>query len=120
VSLVPITTVGSNDGGDAQAFDQEFEDAIEDGRVRQLPSPAAMAQLQSDGSMQLQLQDCSVHAFDVMYAALGCRPRSALAASLGVELDDSGTLRVDSRCATSVPGVYAAGDVVDALDQLSV
>jgi thioredoxin reductase (NADPH) len=120
VSLVPITTDGSSDCGNAQAFDQEFMDAIEDGRVRQLPSPAAMAQLQPDGSVHLQLQDCSAHAFDVLYAALGCRPRSALAASLGVELDDSGTLRVDSHCATSVPGIYAAGDVVDALDQLSV
>lgn len=120
VSLVPTNSDGSTDCGDALASDQEFAAALEDGRVRQLPSPAAMTQLQPDGSVHLQLQDCSVHAFDVLYAALGCRPRSALAASLGVELDDSGTLRVDSRCATNVPGVYAAGDVVDALDQLSV
>jgi thioredoxin reductase (NADPH) len=121
VSLVPITTGEScGDCAGGEESEQEFREALGDGRVRQHTSPAAMAQLQADGSVQVQLQDCSAHTFDVLYSALGCRPRSALAASLGVELDEAGTLKVDGRCATSVPGVYAAGDVVDALDQLAV
>lgn len=37
-------------------------------------------------------------------------PNSGLARQLGCELDD-GFVRVDSACATSVPGAYAVGDV---------
>jgi thioredoxin reductase (NADPH) len=57
---------------------------------------------------------------DVLYPALGCEVRSELATALGAESDDGGCLKVDSRQATTVPGLYAAGDVVIDLDQLSV
>jgi thioredoxin reductase (NADPH) len=58
--------------------------------------------------------------FDVVYAALGCRPRADLAAGLGAKLDARGNVVVDGHCETTVPGLYAAGDVVSALDQLAV
>ena len=56
----------------------------------------------------------------MLYAALGGTPRSALARDLGAEVDAIGALVVDAHCRTSVPGVYAAGDVVHGLDQLAV
>jgi thioredoxin reductase (NADPH) len=58
--------------------------------------------------------------FDVVYAALGTRPRAHLAGELGAKLDERGNIVVDSHCATDVPGLYAAGDVVSALDQMAV
>jgi thioredoxin reductase (NADPH) len=57
---------------------------------------------------------------DVLYPALGCEVRSELATALGVASDDVGCLRVDDRQATGVPGLYAAGDVVTDLHQISV
>lgn len=39
------------------------------------------------------------------------RPRTDLAAMLGAELDEDGYLQVDTEQHTSVPGVFAAGDV---------
>jgi thioredoxin reductase len=39
------------------------------------------------------------------------RPRTDLASQLGCALDDDGYLTVDAHGETSVPGVYAAGDV---------
>jgi len=68
----------------------------------------------------LQTIDGARHAFDVVYAALGVQPRSQLARSLGAQLDGRNNVIVDAHCQTSVKGLYAAGDVVSALDQLAV
>ena len=58
--------------------------------------------------------------FEVIYAALGVEPQNQLAQSIGAGADDSGCLAVDSHQQTRVPGVYAAGDVVRGLHQISV
>lgn len=58
--------------------------------------------------------------FDALYAALGIRARAALAVSVGAERTGDGCLRVDSHQQTTVPGLYAAGDVVEGLAQVSV
>jgi len=74
----------------------------------------------SDGGIAVTLRDGNEHRFDVMYAALGCVPHSQLALGVGAALDDSANIVIDAHCRTSVPGVYAAGDVVVGLDQLAV
>ena len=58
--------------------------------------------------------------FDALYPMVGCTPRIELLTSLGVALDENGLLRVDEHQRTSLPGLYAAGDVVHALNQMSV
>ena len=58
------------------------------------------------------------HSFDSVYPALGSDTHVELAVQVGAALKD-GTLRVDSHQRTSVPGLYAAGDVVLGLDQIS-
>jgi thioredoxin reductase (NADPH) len=58
--------------------------------------------------------------FDTLYPMLGCSPRTELAKSLSVRVDAGGELFVDSHQRTSVPGLYAAGDVVHALNQMTV
>ena len=58
--------------------------------------------------------------FDAIYAALGSTPRSELAASVGAKLCEDGCLDVDGHQQTTVPGLYAAGDVVEGLAQVSV
>ena len=52
--------------------------------------------------------------FDKLIVAVGRRPvtQDLLAADSGVNLDERGFIFVDDNCATSVPGVYAIGDVV--------
>ncbi len=57
--------------------------------------------------------------FDVVYSALGVTPRVDLAVQAGATLDDGGRLVVDDHQETSVPGLYAAGDVVRGLNQIS-
>ncbi|KHL68965.1 MULTISPECIES: dihydrolipoyl dehydrogenase [Pseudomonas] len=52
--------------------------------------------------------------FDKLIVAVGRRPvtTNLLAADSGVTMDERGFIFVDDFCATSVPGVYAIGDVV--------
>ena len=52
--------------------------------------------------------------FDKLIVAVGRRPVTAdlLSADCGVTLDERGFVHVDDHCATTVPGVYAIGDVV--------
>ena len=59
-------------------------------------------------------------AFDVIYPALGCRPRAELAGRLGINLVNEGCIPATSVKDSGVPGFFAAGDVVEGLDQISV
>ena len=57
---------------------------------------------------------------DALYPALGCEVRSELAAALGARCTDIGNLHVDDHQRTSIEHLYAAGDVVTDLHQLTV
>ncbi len=61
-----------------------------------------------------------VRRFDTIYSVLGSTPRATLAWSLGVEADPAGCLHVNEHQETSVPGLYAAGDLVRGLSQIAV
>lgn len=58
--------------------------------------------------------------FDHLYLALGCSTQADLAVRAGAKQDEVGKLLVDSHQMTSVPGLYAAGDVVRGLNQIAV
>jgi thioredoxin reductase len=47
-----------------------------------------------------------------MFYHLGCVPASGLAAAFGAALDDKRGIEVESHQQTSIPGLFAAGDVV--------
>lgn len=58
--------------------------------------------------------------FDVLYSALGTDANVKLAVQLGAERSEDGRLVVTDHMQTSVPGLYAAGDVVLGLNQIAV
>jgi thioredoxin reductase (NADPH) len=72
-------------------------------------------------------QDCIVvdtaeghYTFDSVYPALGSDVHNELAEQIGAKTnDDTGCIAIDSHQRTNVVGVYAAGDVVIGLDQIS-
>jgi thioredoxin reductase (NADPH) len=68
----------------------------------------------------ITLSDGKELCFDVIYPMLGESPRSALATQLGARCNKEGKLIVDRHQRTTVPALYAAGDVVDELNQISV
>jgi thioredoxin reductase (NADPH) len=61
----------------------------------------------------------AVHRFDSVYPVMGCHAQTD-ALGLEVERDDDGMVRTDKHQRTSVRHLYAAGDVVNTLNQISV
>jgi thioredoxin reductase (NADPH) len=59
------------------------------------------------------------HTFDSIYPALGSDTHTQLAEMVGADLSGDSCIKVDSHQRTSIPGLYAAGDVVIGLDQIS-
>ena len=57
--------------------------------------------------------------FDSVYPALGSDVHCQLADMVGARMGDDGCVGVDAHMRTSVDGVYAAGDLVIGLDQIS-
>ena len=84
-----------------------------------LESPGEHGALDHGGLSCLEL-DGRPRRFDVVYAALGVDPRDHLARTCGARLDDDGRLYVGAHQETSVPGLYAAGDIVRGLNQVTV
>lgn len=62
----------------------------------------------------------SAVAFDTVYAYLGCATSAAIAADAGAELTDEGEIIVDADQQTRLQGMYAIGDIVSGLNQISV
>jgi NADPH-dependent 2,4-dienoyl-CoA reductase/sulfur reductase-like enzyme/rhodanese-related sulfurtransferase len=50
---------------------------------------------------------------DIVIVAAGLRPNAALAEAAGIELGETGALKVNARLQTSDPAVYAGGDMVE-------
>lgn len=110
-------------------FDMHADDPVPAARHGQLAqagivcvhaAPTAAEVGAAGGPVRLLLRDGTPHEADVVYAALGCRPRNALARQLGALLDARGSIVTDAHQGSSVPGLYAAGDIVSALDQIAV
>ena len=57
--------------------------------------------------------------FDSIYPALGSNVRSKLARDVGARTTQEGCIVTDDHLRTSIEGLYAAGDVVLGLDQIS-
>jgi thioredoxin reductase (NADPH) len=82
--------------------------------------PVAKA-LEHDGRCCVYRQDDgSAHRFDTVYPVLGCNAQSSLATALGASVDENGELHVDASQQTNVDGLYAIGDIVSVLNQISV
>jgi NADPH-dependent 2,4-dienoyl-CoA reductase/sulfur reductase-like enzyme len=56
---------------------------------------------------------------DLVVLGLGVRPNVRLAADAGIAIGPSGAIATDARMATSVPGVWAAGDCVESFHRVS-
>jgi thioredoxin reductase (NADPH) len=58
--------------------------------------------------------------FDSVYPFLGADTTAGIVATLGAALSEKGELLVDRQQMTTVPGLYAIGDIVSGLNQISV
>ncbi len=95
------------------------EDARElaEAGVRVVPGPAPRVWL-GEAAVMVDTPGGPL-AFDTLYPALGSEIRADLARGLGARLAGDRCVEVDDHSRTGVTGLYAAGDVVKGLDQIS-
>lgn len=93
---------------------------LEEAGVRFVPNAVCEMAMDDERKATVRLDDGSSLRFDTLYPSLGSRMRSEFALALGAECTGEAEIKVDARQQTSVEGLYAAGDVVSALNQISV
>ena len=76
--------------------------------------------LLGQGQVRVTCGPESSYVFDVLYPMLGDVARSELAVAIGATCTEDGQIVVDRHQCSDVPGLYAAGDVVDGLNQIAV
>jgi thioredoxin reductase (NADPH) len=91
--------------------------ALEQAGIETVDGPAEAVAIAQDS---ITVDTAEGHfTFDSVYPALGSDVHCQLAAMVGARLNDDGCVGVDAHMRTSVEGVYAAGDLVIGLDQIS-
>jgi len=88
----------------------DWQIALRDGPVESIMPLRDQVELRIAGTWQR---------FDTLYVAFGTELRSRLAAAAGAALAEDGAVLVDAHQMTSCAGLYAAGDVVQGLDQIA-
>lgn len=93
---------------------------LETAQVRYIDSPLLSVSMSERMTPVLHTEDGNAIEADVFYPMLGETARSDLAAALGAETAECNKLVVDGYQCTSVPGLFAVGDVVRGLNQIAV
>jgi len=74
---------------------------------------------QGNGKVRAVVTNRGVLPADMVVMGIGVKPNVALARSAGLELGETGAIRVDEAMRTSDPDIYAAGDCVECRDILT-
>jgi thioredoxin reductase len=112
---VTVVTNGIRFQGDEScrvAMAEQEAELVEENAVRLLGSRGAL-----EG---MELQSGRVLPTSLVFFSVAHQPRVDLPLALGCELDDEGYVAVDAEGQTSVPGVYAAGDLTPGLQLVAV
>ncbi len=105
--------------GEAGALSAAARAELERGGVELIETAIEAVEIEQDRITAFRWSG-TPRAFDTVYSALGLEPRSQLAVQAGAVLAEDGRLQVGEHQETSLSGLYAAGDVVRSLNQLTV
>lgn len=101
----------------ALSLTAEDQAKLKSARIGTIDGPAQAVAFSSDFIVVETAE--GTHTFDSVYPALGSDTHVQLAEMAGADLSNDSCIVVDHHMRTSVPGLYAAGDVVIGLDQIS-
>ena len=103
--------------GAAHDLDDACRAKLEEAGIAHLDGPCSSIAIDGD---VLRIETAGgPQCFDSVDPALGSVIRSELAVAAGARATAEGCLEVDDHQRTSIPGLFAAGDVVKGLDQIS-
>jgi thioredoxin reductase (NADPH) len=97
----------------AESLDHESGAKLTARGVRIVDGAVTGLVVEDDELRGVQLADGTVEALSVLFVPPRFVPNDALLTGLGCERDENGWVRVDRSGLTSVPGVWAVGNVVD-------
>ncbi|ALK97779.1 hypothetical protein AB595_18255 [Massilia sp. WF1] len=106
--------------GSPTMLDDADRRRLEAAGVRLVESPLCSVTMDAAMKPVMHTEDGENYSADVFYPMLGEQARSGLATKLGARTAQCDELVVDEHYATSVPGLYAIGDVVVGLNQIAV
>jgi thioredoxin reductase (NADPH) len=95
----------------------EDRSKLSEARIKCLDGPAQAMAITGD-CIAVETTE-GTYTFDSIYAALGSDTHTQLARMAGAKLAPDGCIACDAHQRSSVAGLYAAGDVVHGLDQIS-
>jgi thioredoxin reductase (NADPH) len=105
--------------GKPDALSADDRRALAEARIELVETPIESVHIGDDRVLAFSAGG-EVRRFDTVYSALGVTPRYGLAVQVGARRAEDGRLEVDEHQRTSVPGLYAAGDIVRGLNQIAV
>ena len=107
--------------GEEPAWSDETARMLEDHPVEVVHEDVVAVETDEDGWLEaFEFEDGSRRAYRGGFPMYGSEYNTGLAESLGVDLNDDGTIAVDDHGRTSVDGVYAVGDVTPGHNQIPV
>jgi len=113
ISLLLLTT-------DTAVLSEETRFALQTAGIPTRHVAVGSVTLEENGVTALSVEDGHIHRFDVVYSAFGTTSQIQLLTSVGATMDAAQRLFVDEHQETTVEGLFAAGDVVRGLNQISV
>jgi len=114
-----VTIVNRGDtilrGYDEQIRDRLLQISMTKGIDFKFNAPFRSIEKKDDGTLTVHLEGCDAIEADAVLMATGRTPNTKGMGleEAGVELDDKGAIKVDERNQSSVPSIFAVGDVTD-------
>ena len=107
--------------GDDIEWSEETQRLVEAHPVDVIDEDIVGLSRREDGWLEsFEFEDGTVRAYKGGFAMYGSNYNTELAASIGCELNDDGTIVVDDHGRTSVEGVFAVGDITSGHNQVPV
>ncbi len=102
-------------------LDREFARLVEEyvkrhGMTLALGDGVAGFKQLEGGAIEVTTKSGKAYPADVVILALGVRPDTTLAKSVGLEVGERGGIRVDDQMHTSDPDIFAVGDAIEVKD----
>lgn len=101
------------------ALDADVASLVEEELVRngvELHLGRGVREIAGEARVKRVVTDEGEYRVDAVFVATGVAPETELAKQLGARLGPTGAVQVNKRMETSVKGVYAAGDVAEAIN----
>lgn len=103
-----------------KSFSEDELKLAKDSGIKVFKNPINKITLTGDKISGLCFETEGEYQFDTIYSALGATMRNDLCLQVKAHCNESGCLIVDEHQQTSIPGMYAIGDIVQGLNQMCV